>query len=310
MVTLTASETRKKAREALKGNWGKAALILLIYVAIIFVIGILSAIPLLGVLISIAEFVILIPISYGLTITFMKIKRGQEVGYVDFLTDGFKNFSRSWCVTGRLLQKMIIPIVLYIVGIIMMLISAAISIVALFSLRSSALSSGVIFTFIGCALLIVAAIWMFFIELKCALGTFLAIDNPNTTAKDCINKSIELMDGNKGKLFCLILSFIGWIVLSLLLPIIFAIFDISFLLYIAFYAAYIFLLPYIDMAVIIFYENLANVTVTETVDTEGNVSTTEASKGNTIQEKSGSQDVTAEIVDIPELQKKPDDENN
>ena len=78
------------------------------------------------------------------------------------------------------------------------------------------------------------------------------------------------------------------------------------------YAAEIFLLPYIQMALVVFYENVAGVSSTQTVEAEGNVSSSEATpnSNNVIKEKSGSQDVKAEIVDIPKLEKKPEDENN
>lgn len=52
-MILPASETRKMAREALQGKWGKSALIFLIYLAIFLVTGILSAIPFLGFLVMI-----------------------------------------------------------------------------------------------------------------------------------------------------------------------------------------------------------------------------------------------------------------
>ena len=312
MVTLTASEARRKAREALKGNWGKSALILLIYVAILFVIGLLTSIPLLGLLVAIGEFVIMPPITYGLAMTFMKMKRGQEVGYVDFLKDGFENFSRSWCITGRLLLKMIVPIILYIVALIVIGISVFTSAVGLISLSSSVTGASVFFLIIAIILVAVAAGFFIVLALKYALSNYIAIDNPNMSALECVNKSGELMDGNSGKLFCLELSFIGWVLLASILPAIFAGIGIDILYIITMYAAEIFLLPYIQMALVVFYENVAGVSSTQTVEAEGNVSSSEATpnSNNVIKEKSGSQDVKAEIVDIPKLEKKPEDENN
>ena len=285
MVTLTASEARRKAREALKGNWGKAALILLIYVAIIFVIGIFTAIPLLGLLVSIGELVIMPPITYGLTMTFMKIKRGQEVGYVDFLKEGFENFSRSWCITGRLLLKMIVPIILYLIAIILLGISIFTSAVGLVSFSSSVTGASLIFILIAVILVAIAAGFFIVLGLKYALSIYIAVDNPNMPALECVNKSGELMNGNSGKLFCLGLSFIGWVLLASILPAIFACIGIDFLYIVTIYVAEIFLLPYVDVALVVFYEHVAGVSTSQTVETEGNVSTSEASKGNTIQEK-------------------------
>ena len=42
---------------------------------------------------------------------------------------------------------------------------------------------------------------------------FLLVENPEMTAKEAITASKELMDGHKGDLFTLDLSFIGWALL-------------------------------------------------------------------------------------------------
>lgn len=84
-MVLTASETRKQARESLKGKWGVVVLITLIFLGYSFLVGLLSAIPFLGFLVSIAAIVIDIPIIYGFMMTMMKLKRGESVGYFDFL---------------------------------------------------------------------------------------------------------------------------------------------------------------------------------------------------------------------------------
>ena len=51
---------------------------------------------------------------------------------------------------------------------------------------------------------------------------YLRVDHPDWTASQCINESKRLMRGNKGKLFCLQISFIGW---NILASIPFAFFD-------------------------------------------------------------------------------------
>ena len=72
-MVLTASETRKQARESLKGKWGVVVLITLIFLGYSFLVGLLSAIPFLGFLVSIAAIVIDIPIIYGFMMTMMKL---------------------------------------------------------------------------------------------------------------------------------------------------------------------------------------------------------------------------------------------
>ena len=50
-------------------------------------------------------------------------------------------------------------------------------------------------------------------ELKYSMSYFILAENPEMTANEARLKSIEMMNGHKWKLFCLWLSFIGWIIL-------------------------------------------------------------------------------------------------
>lgn len=49
-----------------------------------------------------------------------------------------------------------------------------------------------------------------------ALAPYLMAENPDMDVMEAIARSKELMDGNKGRLFCLELSFIGWSLLCVL----------------------------------------------------------------------------------------------
>ena len=51
---------------------------------------------------------------------------------------------------------------------------------------------------------------------KYAMASFILYENPTMTANEAITASKELMDGHKGELFTLDLSFIGWDFLNLL----------------------------------------------------------------------------------------------
>lgn len=73
-----------------------------------------------------------------------------------------------------------------------------------------------------------------------AMSDFIAYENPQLSAQEVIQKSEEMMKGNKGKLFLLNLSFIGWRILSI------------FTLGIGFF----FLRPYVKMAYAEFYYEL------------------------------------------------------
>lgn len=49
-----------------------------------------------------------------------------------------------------------------------------------------------------------------------AMTYYILADNPNMPATDAMKKSKEMMQGNRGKLFCLGCRFIGWAILGIL----------------------------------------------------------------------------------------------
>ena len=70
---------------------------------------------------------------------------------------------------------------------------------------------------------------------------FILNDNPDITYDEARNRSVEMMKGNKGKLFRIYLSFIGWYILSF--------FTFGILL--------LFTRPYVRMTVYQFYKSIA-----------------------------------------------------
>ncbi len=73
-----------------------------------------------------------------------------------------------------------------------------------------------------------------------SMALYIQKDNPEMSATDCLKASKEMMEGNKYRLFCLHLSFLGWILLSIL----------------TFGILFIFTAPYMQMAEVAFYEDL------------------------------------------------------
>ena len=49
-----------------------------------------------------------------------------------------------------------------------------------------------------------------------SMAYYIAYDHPEYTWRQCIDESRRLMDGNKWRLFCLHLSFLGWIIVGAL----------------------------------------------------------------------------------------------
>lgn len=73
-----------------------------------------------------------------------------------------------------------------------------------------------------------------------AMTPFIMAENPDMTAKEAIEASKQIMDGHKGELFMLDLTFIGWELLAAL----------------TLNIGYIFLNPYKNAAYTAFYKNL------------------------------------------------------
>lgn len=235
---MDSSQIRAKAREALEGKWGKVAIIMLIELAIIYAAELIAGF--LGGVLSIAIFVCTIPIEFGIVLSFMKVKRNKEVDYADFLTQGFKNFGRAWSVTGQTLLKLwpwllayVISIVIVVIGIVMLIPSIEYEEIGLMILSFLLL-------FLGIIALYASVIWMAIRSYLYSLSIFIAIDNPNMTAKQAVERSAELMNGNRWKFFVLELSFIGWAILAVL----------------TLGIGNLWLTPYVYVSQIIFYENL------------------------------------------------------
>ena len=79
---------------------------------------------------------------------------------------------------------------------------------------SSDTSFGMILLVVGVILLFVTGIFTYIATLKYSLSNYIAYDEPEITAKSAVEKSKELMKGNKANLFVLTFSFIGWAILT------------------------------------------------------------------------------------------------
>jgi len=93
------AEIKQAAKDNLRGKWTKPVLFTLLYMVITYILNlVLSLIPIVG---SIALLVIDVPIAYIFMTSFIKMKRGEEVGYFDVLTKIPDNFAAAWKVVGR-----------------------------------------------------------------------------------------------------------------------------------------------------------------------------------------------------------------
>lgn len=241
-IFMEISVIKKNAREALANKWGKGALMIFIYALILFVEGLIKGIfedeSIIANIISIFTTIINVPLSFGITYSFIKLKRGEEIKSYDFVNSGFSNFKKAWKIVIRVVLKMIVPIIL-------LWISTAMFMVTLtqFSIRLLAdnmLNESVYTLLVLGGVIIVIDCWLAARALLYSLTTYIAFDNPEMTELEIVNESAKMMKGNRLKLLLFLLSFIGWGVLC--------IFTLG--------IGYLWLIAYMQVAGACFYESL------------------------------------------------------
>ena len=80
-----------QAKERFRENTGNAICIMLVLMAIEIVVGLLTAIPLMGVVLQ----VVIVPLSVGAVYAYSEIWQGRKAQVVDFLNESFDNFGRK-----------------------------------------------------------------------------------------------------------------------------------------------------------------------------------------------------------------------
>ncbi len=230
----TTSELRKEARRCLTEKWGKSALIVFVQAVIVFVIEFVityavllpfyqnsssisttsTAASLAQLISSIVSIIIGVPLAFGINISFLKLKRGEEVKILDFWKIGFKNFARSWKISLWITLKMIIIIAItygacILAGVLLTLITRAIGVST--EAAQTVVTIMLLFEMIA---IIVAFGFLIAVALRYILANNIAYDEPNITAKEAVEKSKKLMKGRKGDYVLLTLSFIGWAILT------------------------------------------------------------------------------------------------
>ena len=246
-------EIRKEAREALTGKWGKGVCIILAYLviafAISFIIGFFDEDSLIGTILSIGEIIITVPLSFGFALAFLKLKRNEDIKAFGFINLAVDNFSRAWRITGRTLLKMIVPIIILVVAI---FIYAGIVVYSTMQLAIGEIQAAGIGLIVGVIIYIMAIIYVIVVSLLYSLTTYISYDNKEKTSLDVVNESARLMKGNRWKIILLELSFIGWAILAIF----------------TFGIGYLWILPYMQVAIVCFYERLVQPKNNEDVPVE------------------------------------------
>ena len=185
MIMKSINEYKNQAIEALDGNWGDAAVLMLICFVVNIAASLLSdlsasTMTLMGVPfglytstpLSLLLAIVLTPMSWGLYVAFLNKARGNSIDN-SYLTKGYGDFSR--------IAFTIVLSNIYI---------------ALWSL-----------------LLFIPGIIKYY---SYSMTPFILNDDPELSYNAAIEKSMEMMSGHKMDLFLLDLSFIGWAILCLL----------------------------------------------------------------------------------------------
>lgn len=114
------SIVKKDALEALKGKWGKGILIVLAYLliaicisffqGIVQVISLIIRMPIVSSILNLAVSILYVPLAFGFLISFIKLKRNEDVKAFGFIKYGLSRFGKSWGIVWHTFLKLIIPI--------------------------------------------------------------------------------------------------------------------------------------------------------------------------------------------------------
>lgn len=228
---MVSSQIRAEARNSLTGKWGKAALLTLVFGVISYIITLLvNLVPMVG---GIINLVITPVLAFGFLVSIIKLKRNEEVGYIDFFKNGFNQFGKVWGLIGQTILKMILPVAALIISIVLIAVGGAGAIVS---------GEGMGFlAVLGIILYVVSLVWLIVKGFSYVLSQYILYDNPDMSTKSIVEKSEELMQGHKWAWFWLPITFIGWFFLGAL----------------SFGIGYLWIMPYLQVALVIFYEDLA-----------------------------------------------------
>lgn len=236
---MTAKEIRGQARKRLKGNWLKFAMTTIVSALIVVLIENLG----------VNQNSEIVRIVIGTLIIFM-LGLGIQNLYLGFTRESKFDLKNIICSPKQYLNylgyKLVVGIVTFLLCIILLSViffMFGLGIISLFSavyngssdILQMGLNTILIFVFIICVVSIVIGI---LIQLYLGCVPYLILDDNGVFAS--IGKSIRIIKGHKFRLFKLILSFIGWHILSLL--------TLGF--------GYIFLLSYLNESITIFYLDL------------------------------------------------------
>ena len=174
----TPYEYRAQAREALQNRWGEAAIVSLIILVAAMVISIPSFMAEWAGSITTVLSVLILPLQYAYYISLLERTRGGE--------EELTRFTLQYAINHAYANTRFL-----VAGLLIMLISM---VLAIFTLGIGAIIVNYMYSMVP----------------------YLLHDYPELTPREAMKISREMMSGQKWNLFVLDLTFIGWILLSIL----------------------------------------------------------------------------------------------
>jgi len=252
----TRQELKMRAKSAMRDQRSTAILLLLVLVLKVLALAVFDAIVLrkLGwtpsLLVHWAVVLALLVLAVGMTGEYIKIYRREPTHVMALYTD-FK--TRFWRKLGGMLW-MLLWILLWA------LISVPVILLALFLIRRTGRGMRLLALVLIGPLHLAALVPAIIKSLSYFMTPYLLADCPDVTARQALKRSMQMMDGHKKELFVMVLSFIGWMLLSALTL------GILYIVYVG---------PYMYTAYAGFYEELevaavegAEIEIEEEIDSE------------------------------------------
>lgn len=177
-IMKTPYEYRSQAREALQNRWGEAAIVSLIILVAAMVISIPSFMAEWAGSITTVLSVLILPLQYAYYISLLERTRGGE--------EELTRFTLQYAINHAYANTRFL-----VAGLLIMLISM---VLAIFTLGIGAIIVNYMYSMVP----------------------YLLHDYPELTPREAMKISREMMSGQKWNLFVLDLTFIGWILLSIL----------------------------------------------------------------------------------------------
>ncbi|WP_251859591.1 DUF975 family protein [Clostridium sp. Marseille-Q2269] len=259
-IVLSIGQIKSKAKAALKGNWGTAIIVIIIFNIIMHGITyVFNANELINSISNLHSFnkeninfgascipliinlILAGPMTYGITKFFINLVRNKE-HKIEIMFEGFKHFTGTFIVNIVLSIFSFLWSLLFVIPYIIILfiiIIKQLSTISIGSYNGSSDLNGYMVAIL-IVLTIVLTIAILMILFRYSMTYYIYIDDPNMGAMKAIKESTIMMKGNKTRFLLLYLSFILWYILGV----------------VTIGIAFLWIIPYIKSCEAVFYYDL------------------------------------------------------